>query len=128
MTDTLIDSAIVIDYLRGLSDAVACLDAITASARPKTHVVVQAEILQGARNAKEQLAIDALFAAFEVIAPTDADAGLSIELLRRYRLSHGIGWLDALIAATALRMGLGVCTTNTKHFAPIPNLRVIRPY
>lgn len=128
MSDTIIDSAIVIDYLRGLADAVTCLDTITATGRPKTHVVVQAEILQGARNAKEQAAIDVLFAAFDVVAPTDADAGLSIELLRRYRLSHGIGWLDALIAATALRMGLGVCTTNTKHFAPIPNLRVIRPY
>jgi predicted nucleic acid-binding protein len=51
-----------------------------------------------------------------------------LDLLAGFRLSHGVGWPDCLIAATAIRLGRPVATTNVKHFTPFPNLQVIRPY
>ncbi len=36
-----------------------------------------------------------------------------------------VGLADLLIAATALDLGFGVLTHNVKHFAPIPELRVV---
>ncbi len=47
---------------------------------------------------------------------------------KRYSLSHGVGWPDCLIAATALRLGLPVVTLNDKRFKVFKGLRVVRPY
>jgi predicted nucleic acid-binding protein len=128
MSDHLIDSAGVIDFLRGHAGAIAYLAALRATATPATHLVVVAEVLEGARDAREQSSLRTFFGGFDVVAPTEVDARLSIDLLAAYRLSHGVGWPDCLIAATAIRTGRSVVTTNVKHFAPFPNLQVVRPY
>jgi len=43
-------------------------------------------------------------------------------------LSHNIGFLDCLIAATAIKNGLSLATLNLKHFAPFSDLQVEKPY
>src|SRR5215211_5877041 len=108
MSDPIVDSAVLIDYLRGHAAAVAYLSTLRAAARPVTHVVVLAELVEGARDLKEQTALRAFLSGFDVVAPTEADALLSIDLLAGFRLSHGVGWPDCLIAATALRLGRAV--------------------
>jgi len=128
MSDLLLDSSVVVDYLRGRTQAVDYLDVIKRSEVPMTHVVVVAEVIRGARDRRELASIQATLAPFKVVAPDESDAISSVDLLVRFCLSHGIGWPDCLIAATALRLGVGVVTLNVKHFAPIPNLRVVRPY
>ena len=45
-----------------------------------------------------------------------------------YWLSHKIGILDCLIAATAVRLGASLYTFNTPHFQVIPGLDVRSPY
>jgi predicted nucleic acid-binding protein len=128
VADTVIDSTIVIDYLRGKPDAVAYLDSLRAAGPLVTHVVVVAEVLTGARDRREQAVIDSLLSAFRVVYPDEQDARTAIDLLRQYRPSHGVGWLDCLIGSTSVRQGLSLATLNTKHFAIIPGLRVVRPY
>jgi tRNA(fMet)-specific endonuclease VapC len=128
MSDLLLDSTVVVDYLRGRTPAVDYLDLINRADVPMTHIVVVAEVIRGARDRRELGSIQTTLAPFKVLAPNEADAISSVDLLTRFRLSHGIGWPDCLIAATALRFGVAVVTTNVKHFAPIPNLRVVRPY
>jgi predicted nucleic acid-binding protein len=128
MSDPIIDSAVLIDYLRGHAAAIAYLNTARATAPAFTHVVVVAELLEGARDQKELAGLRTFFSAFNILAPTETDALLSVDLLAGFRLSHGIGWPDCLIAATALRLGRAVVTTNVKHFSPIPNLQVVRPY
>jgi predicted nucleic acid-binding protein len=128
MIEPLIDSAIVIDHLRGHAGATGFLNAHRAAGRPVTHVVVAAEVLEGARDSREQAALKAFFADFETVLANEADSLLSLDLLAGFRLSHGVGWPDCLIAATAIRIGRPVATTNVKHFTPFPNLQVVRPY
>ncbi|MBU2708588.1 type II toxin-antitoxin system VapC family toxin [Zooshikella marina] len=43
---------------------------------------------------------------------------------KQYALSHSVEMGDALIAATGLRYNETVCTTNIKHFKPIPSLNL----
>jgi predicted nucleic acid-binding protein len=43
-------------------------------------------------------------------------------------LSHGLLIADALIAATALELGLTLYTPNVRDFQLIPALKVVRPY
>jgi predicted nucleic acid-binding protein len=45
-----------------------------------------------------------------------------------FRLSHGVGLLDALIGHTAIGRNEVLATFNVKHFGPIPGLQTIQPY
>jgi len=51
-----------------------------------------------------------------------------VDLVRQYRLSHGLLLADAMIAATALTHNETLYTKNRRHFRMIPGLRIIRPY
>ncbi len=44
--------------------------------------------------------------------------------IEEYSLSHGLRAGDALIAATATENNMILCTSNTKHFRPIKDLKL----
>src|ERR1019366_9627453 len=128
MPSLLIDTSILIDHLRGRAEATAFLTQTRSSVGLLTSVVVAAEVLTGAYDAREQREIDRLLADFRV-EPIDAtDSLLALDLLREHRLARGIGWLDCLIAAMAMRLQVSVATLNDRHFAVIAGLSVHRPY
>lgn len=129
MNEGIIDSSVLIDCLRGRTPATTFLAGrSSAGRRPRTHLLVAAELLTGARDLREQAAIDSFLATFDLVVPTDADGLSALDLYRRHRLSHGVDWPDCQIAATALRLGVEVYTLNVKHFAPFAGLHVTRPY
>ncbi|WP_163836098.1 type II toxin-antitoxin system VapC family toxin [Spartinivicinus ruber] len=43
---------------------------------------------------------------------------------KQFALSHSVEMGDALIAATAVRYGETLCTTNLKHFKPISGIEL----
>jgi len=49
--------------------------------------------------------------------------------IEEYSLSHGLRAGDALIAATATKNGLTLCTSDVRHYRPIKELklRVLKP-
>ena len=104
------------------------LDGLLRTGELATHPVVVAEVLTGARNRQEQEAVDVLFSRFKVIELSADDVSASLDLVRAHRLRWGVGWLDCLIAATALRMGLPVAALNIKHFSVLGDLILQRPY
>jgi predicted nucleic acid-binding protein len=128
MARGMFDSSILIDCLRGRADAVAFLAAQSAAGRPRTHLLVAAELLTGARDKNEQSLIDSFLRSFDLVVPTEADALAALDLYRRYRLSNGVDWPDCQIAATALRLGIEVFTQNVKHFAAFSGLGVVKAY
>ncbi len=128
MNDTIIDSSILIDFPRGKPEAEQFLTAMNAKHRLATHGAVVAEVLTGVLNKHEQAAVDKLVAIFHVHFPTARDIESSLDLLRRLRLSHGVGWLDCLIAATAARTDSTIATLDRKHFALFENLTLEFPY
>jgi predicted nucleic acid-binding protein len=44
------------------------------------------------------------------------------------RLTHGMGLLDSLVAATAAGLGEPVATFNKRHFEAVPGLVTVQPY
>lgn len=127
MADLVLDASFLIDLTRNVARALAFARE-GSSARFLLHPASEAEVLVGARDRTELRILVAALGGFRRARPTDDDFDHCIAFVRRYSLSHGIGWPDCLIAATALRLALPIVTLNDKHFAPIRGLRVVRPY
>ena len=92
------------------------------------HPVVLAEVLVGARNRRHLQDLDKSLADIPLLIVKSKDFHTALDLVRLPSLAHSTGWADCLIAATALRMDVAVVTINDKHFRPIADLRVLRPY
>ncbi len=122
----LLDTDILIDIQRGYQPAVewfASLDDL-----PGVPGFVVMELFQDAPNARRLREVDDLVAPFEVVWPSDADCQRALTDFRTLHLSHGLGLLDALIAATALGRGATLVTFNTRHFSPVAGLTTAQPY
>jgi hypothetical protein len=128
VADTILDTSICIDLLRGRREAREHASARRPVGRLLLHTAVLAELYQGARGRAEFRAIDALVVSTDPAAPSAHDLATSLKLLRRHGPSAGVEWHDCLIAATALRLGAVVATLNDKHFRAFRALKVIRPY
>ena len=117
----LIDTDIVIDFLRGDRLAVAQLktfsDAICFSA------ITVAEIYTGIKGKKEESEVERLFSLFPVVAATNEIAHEAGSLVKQYRPSHSVELPDAIIAATCLVSGLELHTLNVKHYPMFNNLK-----
>src|SRR5689334_2644119 len=98
-TRLLIDTDVLIDYLRGQPDAVGYLDGLTDPIL--ISVITVAELYAGVREGDERTRLDQFVQAFQVV-PVDAGIAQKGGLFRRDDLkSHNVGLADALIAATA---------------------------
>jgi predicted nucleic acid-binding protein len=128
MTDPVIDTSILVDYLRGHQQAIPWLDGLRTKGALFTHAVAAAELLIGARDRRELQQLDAFLATFTIIPANEADSLTAVDYVRRFHLSHGVGLLDCVIAATCVRLGAPVATANSKHFSVFPTIAVIRPY
>jgi hypothetical protein len=58
----------------------------------------------------------------------EAGCATALELFAKLHLSHSLGLLDAVIAATAIGAGASLCTFNVKHFRAVPGLVTVQPY
>jgi predicted nucleic acid-binding protein len=128
MANRLIDTSILIDMFRGHVGAAQYVSATIASQEARLHPLVAAEILAGSRNRREMAQFDRALSVLPPVVCAAADWDACLALFRALHLAHGIGWEDCLIAATALRLNLGVATLNAKHFQAVPGLQVVRAY
>ncbi|HEY5791088.1 MAG TPA: type II toxin-antitoxin system VapC family toxin [Gammaproteobacteria bacterium] len=120
----LIDSDVLIDFLRGRADAAASLEGLEG--RLALSAVTVAELYAGVRNGEERTTLDAFVELFEVL-PVDRVVAEAGGLYRRdFGPSHGTGLGDALIAATARHHDLALVTRNRKHFPMLEQVHV--PY
>ena len=125
MADVLmIDSDVLIDYLRGQADAIAYLESLTGT--QLLSAVTVAELYAGVREGNERMALEILIRAFEVV-PVNSAIAVKGGLYRRdYVKSHNVGLADALIAASAEARGAVLVTLNEKHFRMLTAVHV--PY
>ena len=120
----LLDSDVLIDYLRQRPQAMAYLEALPVV--PLLSVVAIAELISGVRDGQERTLLEALVAAVQVL-PVDERIATQAGLWRRqYLRSHRLELPDMLIAATALAHNATLVTLNSKHFPMLPDVLV--PY
>lgn len=120
----LIDSDVLIDYLRGRVEAVDYIDHLTSPFMVSAATV--AELYAGVRDGVERNHLDTFIAALEIV-PVDAEVAYKGGLWRRdYGKSHSTGLVDGLVAATAELHQATLITLNKKHFPMLVNIMV--PY
>jgi predicted nucleic acid-binding protein len=122
----LLDSDLLIDYLRGREPIRSRLKQSYGATRFQTTVVNQFELLAGAREPHQERATEELLGTLEILS-LDSTAASIAGKLRNNLLRSGsdIGMADSLIAGIALSNNLPLLTRNRKRFEPVPNLKLI---
>jgi len=118
----LLDTDVLVDFLRGHGKAVAFVNA--HSARIILSSIVVAELYAGVKGDEERAALDGFVSLFRVV-PVSAEIAKAGGLYKcDYGKSHGVGLADAILAATAEVEDAELKTLNTKHY---PMLKGLRP-
>lgn len=121
MDQYLVDSNIIIDFLKEQEKAVNFLDSLKEII---VSVITVGEIYQGVRNKKELKFAKSFFKTTKVLPIDEQVSQLALKLMEKYTLSYGLLILDAMIAATAVRHNLTLITGNLKHFEIIEELKL----
>lgn len=120
----LVDTDVLVEYLRGRSEAVEYLERLTSDLY--ISVISVAELFAGLRDDEEEKSLEQLLLAFVILPVTEKTARLGGLYRRDYGGSHGTGLADALIAATSEENGADLVTFNRRHFPMVSKITV--PY
>lgn len=123
----LIDSDVLIEHLRGNTDARDWLVQARRTSGPLAMSVISLTEIAGGMRSPERREVMRLLGSMQRFEVTEQVAWRAATLMREYRRSHsGIGLGDYLIAATALTEGLELATLNVRHYPMFPTLN--RPF
>ena len=120
----LLDTDVLIDFLRGQPQAVQLLE--DTDCEFHVSAVSVAELYVGVRDGREREVLDQLMGLLRTIEISTEIAQQAGLWRREYGKSHGTGIIDALIAACADALQIPLATLNVKHFPMLP--RVSAPY
>lgn len=125
MTNYLLDSDIVIDYLAKREKAVSIIDEIIKFYLPAASVLTEIEVKIGLKDA-QMPKVNRFFNSLKII-PVDTEiAHLSIEFIRSWaKKGKTLHLADSCIAATAVRNNLILITNNKKDY-PMKELRLFQ--
>lgn len=119
----LIDTNIIIDYLKDKSSAVNFLENMNIP--PVLSVMTVAELYSGVKeNEKDKM--KEFLKAYNIINVNYDIAKQGGFYRNQYHKSHGVCLTDGIIAATAKLNNYWLATLNTKHFPMIKD--IFRPY
>lgn len=120
----LIDTSVIIDYLRGLPKAINYIEKQIHHNLMISTISI-AELHAGIRNDTEEKQMTQFLSLFTPISLDNAVGEMAGKLLSQYYNSHTIGLADACIAASSIVHQAQLITLNTKDF---PMLTLKKPY
>jgi len=121
----IIDSDILIDAGRGIGKAVTRLQEIEAQSPMAVSVITQMELFVGCRNSLELQQVQRFLKRFVILKLNEHISDTAVDLLQRYRLSHGLLVADALIAATAVSFDALFVSKNQRDYQFIAGLKLL---
>lgn len=126
MVSALLDTATVIDLIRGYDRAVQWLS-------QESHMIgltkfVWMEVIAGCENKIKVQEATHLLERFELISLDSQDVDWALDQLTLFNLSHNIDPFDCLIAAPSYRLQIPLYTRNLKHFRPLLSKLAQTPY
>ncbi len=122
MADILLDTNIIIGWLRGNEDITKELLNLRNAGWLICHTpITKAEVYWGLRH-REEKTTEAFFAACQSLPVTDEVGEKAGRYLAEYHKSHAVDIADALIAATAYVHKAVLFTLNRRHY-PTKDIR-----
>ncbi len=125
MNVTMVDTDILIDAARQVGEAVDCLQQLELRSSLAVSVITQMELFVGCRNKVELRETERFLQRFRIIALNEQACQTAVDLLRQYRLSHGLAIPDALIVASALSLDCEFVTRNQKDYRFVDGLQLL---
>lgn len=125
MNVTLVDTDILIDAAMEISNAIDCLNALENISALAVSVITQMELIVGCRNKAELRKVEQFLGRFQVIPINEQISKIAVELLQKFRLSHGLLIPDGLIAATAIDLNIDFISKNQRDYQFIENLKLL---
>ena len=122
MTLTIVDSNVLIDAIRNRQPALRFLGGAADTGALWSSVLVRTELWVGSRPGEDDRIADLIGRImWRDVTPSIADhAG---RLGAPFRLTHHIGVVDLVLAATAIDLGGTVATLNVRDFPMFPGLQ-----
>jgi predicted nucleic acid-binding protein len=120
-----VDTDILIDASRAVGEAIACLDEVEDRSTLAVSAVTEMELVVGCRDKAELRKLDTFLNRFQIVSLNERMSDAAVDLLRRYRLSHGLLIADALIAATALELDIPLVSKNQRDYRFIAGLTLL---
>jgi len=120
----LIDTDILIDVARGEEKSIKRLTKEENKFTLAISSITQMELIVGCRNKSELKTLDKFLSKFEIISLNEEITSQAIELLKEYKLSHGLLIADSLIASTAIVFDIPFLSKNQKDYKFIENLKL----
>ena len=119
--EKLVDTDVLIDFLRGNVKAVNLIDEI--SSQIILSPIVVAELYAGVKGDDEMSVLNNFISFFRIV-PIDSEIAKTGGLYKRdFGKSHGISLADAILAATAYQEKAEIVTLNIKHYPMINDLK-----
>ena len=122
---TIVDTDILIDAGRGVLKAASCLQYLKSSSGVAISIVTQMELMIGCANKAELQILENFLKQFYIIKIDQSISDKAVDLLRLYRLSHGLLIADSLIAATAIVWDCPFITKNQRDYRFIQGLNLL---
>jgi predicted nucleic acid-binding protein len=124
----LLDTDILVDVARNINDAINCLQkAQQLQLSLSVSSVTQMELIIGCRDNNELQTLGHFLGKFQIIRISEQISDMAVDLLKQYRLSHGLLIADAMIAATAIASKVQLISKNQRDYRFIDALSLL-PY
>jgi predicted nucleic acid-binding protein len=124
---TIVDTDVLIDAGRGALEAIDYLATSEQKSLLAISAVTKMELIVGCRNKAELRSLERILVRFKLLKLNEGISDRAVELLRQYRLSHGLLIADALIAATVIEHNASLVSKNQKDYRFISGLALL-PY
>ena len=124
---SLVDTDVLIDAGRAVEVAIIQLETAAKNSTLAVSMITQMELIVGCRNRGELQILERFIRRFEIIRLNESISNKAVNLLRDYRLSHGLLIPDALIAATAIEIDAPLLSKNQRDYRFIQGLNLL-PY
>ncbi|MBN2232718.1 MAG: type II toxin-antitoxin system VapC family toxin [Deltaproteobacteria bacterium] len=117
----LVDTDVLIDFLRGNERAIAFIEEYAPHIM--LSAIVVAELYAGVKGANELSVLDNFISFFRVV-PIDNELAKAGGLYKRdFGESHDVGLADAILAATAVREDAELKTLHVRHYPMVKDLK-----
>jgi len=124
MTSLLLDTSIIIDYLRNRDKENTILYKLSKDFQLKISIITHAELYAGKSvwsNTHAKKTLNLLVSGIKIVPLVKEISKLAGKIKSKH---DSLGLIDAIIAATAITEKTALATLNIKHFEKIKSLKI----